>query len=299
MFRRFNRDGQQHWITRPWPLTMLAVFVLLAAAALYLALTDPTPSNSADASPGMVTADPGRPPAITATGQSDPAPTTHESIAHTPPTLPASSPLSEIPDSADQVPDESVCGLPAGDQTIPITPPAVDTWQLLGGQAVPYSAIFGPGQVDDLGIGDCYAHSPTGAVFAAVGTVAALNLPIEVSNPLEVMDRRVAPVGDVYLEVHSQAERDVATSADRMPSDDASAVPVALLGFTVTDYTPQRAVVTLAVSVGDPARPENYLQAMMPVAMSWHGGDWKLVYTAAMLSPQPVVSPDQYVRWTP
>lgn len=299
MFHRFNRDGQQHWITRPWPLTMLAGFVLLTAAVLYLSLTDPTPSNSADASPGMVTADPNRPAATTAAGPSNAAPTTPGSSAQTFRTPPASSPTPAIPDSADQVPDGSVCGLPAGDQTVPITPPAADTWQLLGGQAVPYSATFGPAQVDDLGIGDCYAHSPTGAVFAAVGTVAALNLPIEVSNPLEVMDRRVAPVGEVYLEVRSQAERDVAASADRMPSDDASAVPVALLGFTVTDYTPQRAIVTLAVSVGDPARPENYLQAMMPVAMSWHGGDWKLVYTAAMLSPQPVVSPDQYVRWTP
>ena len=91
-----------------------------------------------------------------------------------------------------------------------------------------------------------------------------------------------------------------ATATDsRMPSEPGATTKVAVLGFTVTDYTAERAVLGIALGVGDPARATSYRQVLMPLVMAWYDGDWKLVYTDAMARPQPVTSADQYIGWAP
>lgn len=67
--------------------------------------------------------------------------------------------------TVDGSPGESVCGLPAGDQSPPETPPAV-TWQERDGVEIPVSPTLGPG--DTSVMNRCYAHSPSGALLAAV-----------------------------------------------------------------------------------------------------------------------------------
>src|SRR4051794_28153543 len=67
-------------------------------------------------------------------------------------------------------PAASVCGLPPGSQEIPQTPPEAN-WELVGKIAAPKSRTVGPG-VDTAKRRMCFAHSPTGALFAAANFVA-------------------------------------------------------------------------------------------------------------------------------
>src|SRR3954471_13508747 len=64
----------------------------------------------------------------------------------------------------------SVCGLPAGSQQVPVVPPEAQ-WELVGSIAAPPEPKTGPGIKDDKRR-LCFAHSPTGALFAAVNFVA-------------------------------------------------------------------------------------------------------------------------------
>lgn len=60
----------------------------------------------------------------------------------------------------------SGCSLPDGDQKIPNTAPPVDEWANVNGVGVPTSKTYGPEKREGDLYG-CYAHSPTGALFAA------------------------------------------------------------------------------------------------------------------------------------
>lgn len=70
------------------------------------------------------------------------------------------------------VASSSMCGLPDGDQRIPKQPPAA-RWQLVGWFATPTARNIGPGVVNGKQR-RCYAHSPTGALFAAIGWLGCL-----------------------------------------------------------------------------------------------------------------------------
>lgn len=61
----------------------------------------------------------------------------------------------------------SGCSLPDGDQKIPNTAPPVDEWVDVNGVGVPTSKAYGP-QKREGDLFGCYAHSPTGALFAMV-----------------------------------------------------------------------------------------------------------------------------------
>ena len=63
----------------------------------------------------------------------------------------------------------SICGLPDGPQAVPHTAPSAE-WKLEDAFAYPTSTQFGPGR-EQGNVHSCYAHNPTGALFAAVGYV--------------------------------------------------------------------------------------------------------------------------------
>src|SRR4051812_21106495 len=64
--------------------------------------------------------------------------------------------------------EPSICGLPASDDTALGTAPD-STWELVGTMAVPSApTLHGPGSVDTTGFRSCFAHSPTGALYAAI-----------------------------------------------------------------------------------------------------------------------------------
>src|SRR3954454_1633445 len=68
-------------------------------------------------------------------------------------------------------PNASICGLPAGNQQIPAVPPQT-RWELVGTIAAPTAPkTTGPG-IQEGKRRLCFAHSPTGALFAAVNFVA-------------------------------------------------------------------------------------------------------------------------------
>ncbi|MDU4924224.1 hypothetical protein [Dermabacter sp.] len=72
---------------------------------------------------------------------------------------------SEDTASSDKGGVNSGCSLPDGDQKIPNTAPPVDEWVSVNGIGVPTSKAYGPEKREGDLFG-CYAHSPTGALFA-------------------------------------------------------------------------------------------------------------------------------------
>src|SRR5215468_2427254 len=66
------------------------------------------------------------------------------------------------------------CKLPSGDQAVPTKAPVVDNWEISRHVAVPRSTIFGPATTDPDGFRRCFAHSPTGALYAAYSAIAAV-----------------------------------------------------------------------------------------------------------------------------
>src|SRR4051795_11509350 len=71
-------------------------------------------------------------------------------------------------------PAASVCGLAPGSQEIPQTPPEAK-WELVGKVAAPTAAAVGPGRKEGK-LRTCYAHSPTGALFAAANFIAVASV---------------------------------------------------------------------------------------------------------------------------
>jgi hypothetical protein len=155
-------------------------------------------------------------------------------------------------------PNASVCGLPVGRQQVPAVPPEA-RWELVGTIAAPTEPkTVGPG-ISEGRRRLCFAHSPTGALFAAanfVGTVGAAR-----GDPTIL--REVTAEGAVR---DATIEKD-ATSGGSY--DSSGGLQVA--GFRVSSYSPTEATVDLAFTVRD----RGY--ARLPLSMRWERGDWKIV----------------------
>lgn len=95
----------------------------------------------------------------------------------TPPTV-EPAPVEEGSDNGgDEQPTEDTsaagaCTLPEGDQALPPEAPEVDEWTNIRGMGIPISEEYGP-QHREGDLYSCYAHSPTGALFASVYVYAA------------------------------------------------------------------------------------------------------------------------------
>lgn len=75
--------------------------------------------------------------------------------------------------SDDSQADVAACTLPDGDQSLPNEAPEVDEWVMVQGIGVPTSEAYGP-QAREGDLFTCYAHSPTGALFASAYAFAAV-----------------------------------------------------------------------------------------------------------------------------
>ena len=150
----------------------------------------------------------------------------------------------------------SVCGLPAGDQALPSTAPAADGWDVSRRVIVPRSSTYGPGKTDTDGFRHCFAHSPTGAVYAAYNAIAAI---ADQSKLVPTVKKLMVPgtATDSLL-------RQVATTE---PSGDPSTVQVA--GYRIIDAGQDRVTVMLAMPV-----ESVYMSANLTLV--WHHGDWRL-----------------------
>ncbi len=245
-----------------------------AAAPAATAAAEPATSNAAPPAPRTAT-----PATGSATPVGPPAAPTGPQVAPAPP-RPSSS-----------------CGLPAGGQQIPTAAPA-GSWQIVAGIAVPISPVFGPARLVG-GIGTCYAHSPTGALFAMMDTLALTQAPSDQISATAVVTQRGSHTGQYTQALAAAKTQDSGGGVgSRMPSDASTTPKVTLLGFRFVDYTPDRTTIAVAVGVGDPARSGSYQPAMLTAVLAWEGGDWKFVYSDQTgATAAPIISTEQYTAW--
>ena len=172
------------------------------------------------------------------------------------PSSAAAATASEQPSAAAEA---SICGLPAGDQAKPGTTPTDTKWELVGKIAAPTSPTqYGPGKTEANGLRSCFAHSPTGALYAAAN-VAVLSA----TGKARLVYEQLAVAGP---------ERDALLSTPE--PQETSAVTAQIAGFQIRSYDADRAVIVIA------AKGSNGALVSVPVPLQWNGGDWKVVVPA-------------------
>ena len=183
------------------------------------------------------------------------------------------------------------CGVPPGPQAVPTVAPAGITWVLWRTVALPTSPVAGPLVVQG-NTARCFAHSPLGALIAAVQIDLRFHTAETAEWKTVVYGQMVPSPGRDKLaaEVEALVKSDPAQAA--APPAPGSIAQIA--GFSFISYTPQTAVIDLVVT--DSGR-----YAVGPITVSWAGGDWKLdVQPAGTVTgpAQPISSTVGYVAWS-
>ncbi|QAY64973.1 hypothetical protein ET495_17270 (plasmid) [Xylanimonas allomyrinae] len=179
----------------------------------------------------------------------------------------------------------SACGPPAGDQSIPTAPPEA-TWQLVGTMAIPTRDDIGPGTTSSEGIHSCYAHSPTGAIFAGVGLMADF---VAVDDTVAVLTQRAlpGPERDSAIEAARQAQTE---KSSEMPDGYGGEVTQQVAGFQVISAAAD--VVSLEVVI----RSSDGTMFARPISMHWIEGDWRM--DSNSVTPHQVSSLSGYIPWS-
>lgn len=177
------------------------------------------------------------------------------------------------------------CKVKAGDQRILSSAPTSVVWKFEGGMLVPTKGTIGPGGRDGNGVVACYAHSPIGAVFAAMNTLAQVR---DESVAAEVLEKRMAAgPGRTKALAEARANR-------QNPTPGRAQADVQFVGFKIVDYTPARTVISLAVQTD-----VEHIGGMA-VTLRWVDGDWKIALRSdGSISGDPDVlsALDGYVRF--
>lgn len=150
------------------------------------------------------------------------------------------------------------CGLPDGDQTPPSDKaPTADGWEVSRRAVVPRSSAYGPAKTDADGFRHCFAHSPTGAVYAAYNVIAAL---ADQSKAAGTVGKLMVPGRDT----------DALLREVRKETADTTSSPPQIAGYRVIDASRDRVTVMLAMPV-----QTEYMSATF--TLTWQAGDWRLV----------------------
>jgi len=158
------------------------------------------------------------------------------------------------------------CSLPAGSQSIPQGAPQT-AWQLVGSMAAPTApATIGPQRAVD-GFRVCFAHSPLGALFAAVNFWAE-----GTAAPSAAVYEHLAADTPLRAQAITAAQTDGAGRLD-------SLTKVQVAGYALTAYDPATAVITLAFQLADGAF------VSVPTALAWENSDWRYVIAAGGTVP--------------
>lgn len=170
---------------------------------------------------------------------------------------PADQPATRAPTG---VGDSSACDLPAGNTSVPTSALPDTRWELVGSMAAPNAPeTHGPARTV-AGFRTCFAHTPTGALYAAVNLWAAST---------------AAPAADVLstlaadTPVRPEAVRDARGQGADVRLDDEGTLQVA--GFNFVSYDENNASINLAF------RLENGGLLRIPATVRWEDGDWKYV----------------------
>lgn len=201
-----------------------------------------------------------------------------------PATVPPPTPSSTPTESSAPPESDSVCGLPAGDQTVPTTAAPETTWTLTHRMAAPSADDVGPG-VEENGIHSCFARNPAGALFAVA------NFNADLGNP-EVNLRELATARAFKDENYEK--RLQATKKDQQGDGNGG---IQFAGFQVQSYTRDQAVIELVYRfVEGPAAGELFTGTF---SLRWVDGDWRvLADPPGVDNTTQVVSLDGYVEWS-
>jgi hypothetical protein len=174
------------------------------------------------------------------------------------------------------------CNRSTGDQSVPQQPPAVDGWEVSSRIVVPRSSGFGPARTDADGFRRCFAHSPTGAVYAAYSAYAAM----ADQDKVVATARKLMVPGPGTDTLIRELQTDQSASGYTVPQ---------LAGYRVIDAGPDRVSLMLATSV-------NTAYMSLTLTLVWHDGDWRLQPPAA---GEPVGAPfaqhrdlSDFVAWS-
>jgi hypothetical protein len=167
------------------------------------------------------------------------------------------------------------CKLAPNEEGLTEAPRAV-SWDFEDGILIPTKADIGAAVIDDDGLRRCYRRSPAGAVFAAMTTLAQAQDP---NQTMAVVQRRLAP-GPGQRKALAEARRVLASPTPDNVRNQLGQMQY--VGYKINDYTPTRAVLSVAIQVED----QNI--GGVAVTMLWHGGDWKVVLRSdGELGPDP------------
>ena len=154
--------------------------------------------------------------------------------------------------------DVSVCGLPASSETALGSAPK-STWELVGRMATPTDPeTFGPGVTDESGFRSCFAHSPTGALYAAVNIVA---LGSSTEDEVKLAERLLVPGTGRDAAIKEAQTRNSSTETSESAQ---------IRGFILKSYNPTEADVDLAIQLQGGALAHSVL------SLRWMDGDWKV-----------------------
>jgi hypothetical protein len=157
-------------------------------------------------------------------------------------------------------PNASMCGLPAGSQQVPAVAPEAQ-WELVGTIAAPTEPkSIGP-SIKEGKRRLCFAHSPTGALFAAVNFIATT----QAANGDPAIVRELTAEGAARDKLIREAAGSALSSSGG----------VQVAGFRVISYSSDETTIDLALTVRDKG------DARLPLSLRWERGDWKIIIATA------------------
>ncbi len=160
----------------------------------------------------------------------------------------------------------SGCPVLPDSDSVPVVPPADTRWELVGRIAAPTAPrLHGPAVVAP--VRSCFAHTPTGALYAAVNVLATTTLP----DGDRLLTGPLAAAGPG----RDEAVRRLATE----PDTTAAGVSTQVAGFAFLGYTAEEANIDLAIVSTTPTASG---LVHVPLTVRWDAsggsGDWKVVY---------------------
>jgi len=139
---------------------------------------------------------------------------------------------------------------------VPIKAPAVDNWEISRRVAVPRSTAFGPAATDLDGFRRCFAHSPTGALYAAYSAIAAV---ADQRQAIPTARKLMLPGPDTDALIRELGSEEPSVGSE----------PTQLAGYRFLDAGQDRVTLTLAIPVETAYMSVN-------LTLVWHDGDWRL-----------------------
>ena len=201
------------------------------------------------------------------------------------PPPPSTTSTEATPTAAPSTPTEqaaSVCGLPAGMDSGPLTSPPAVTWAYQGTIAYPKSPELGAGQTASEGYRYCFQRSPAGALVMTANAMA------QGSDPTVGNAWAEYALGDGQY--HDQLAQEIAK-----PVKGSGGTRLRVAGFRVLSFDGTSARIDLGLQ-GSSQNQNLTLSAVYELV--WQEGDWKL--SAAVEQPLDISTiPDfsGYVPW--